>query len=106
MSVFTDVRPLYRQYDGMYAEFIPTPHNTAATQALGELEGSVHHWGNVGITAAVVLAPGRRPLDVCKPASILDENHFHFSSCHVNDRLSRDTAYAARDNADGNAEAM
>lgn len=104
MSVFTDVRLLYCQ--SMYAEFIPTPLNTAATQALGELEGNVHHWGNVGITAAVALAPGRRPLDVCKSASILDENHFHFSSCHVNDRLSRDTAYAARDNADGNAEAM
>lgn len=92
MSVFTDVRLLYRQYDSMYAEFIPTPLNTAVTQALGESEGSVFHWGNVGITAAVVPAPGRRPFDVRKTARILGENHFHLSSCHVNDRMSRDIA--------------
>ena len=43
------------------------------------------------MTAAAVLAPGKRPFTVGKPAKVLDINHFHFSG-HLNERLLRETA--------------
>ena len=48
--------------------------------------------GNVGMTVAAVLAPGKRPFTVGKPAKVLDINDFHFSSGPLNERLLGETA--------------
>ena len=61
----------------------------AAAQALSETDWHELHVGNVGITAAVALAPGRRPFGVGKS---IDINHFHVSSGYLNQRLLRETA--------------
>ena len=84
VSVFTDVRLMNGQDDtAVYTELFPTP-NGAAVQALAESDRNDLHLGNVSMAAAVVLAPGKRPFTVGKPAKILDINHFHSSSGHLN----------------------
>ena len=44
------------------------------------------------MTVAAVLAPGKRPFTVGKPAKVLDINDFHFSSGPLNERLLGETA--------------
>ena len=61
MSIFTDARLMDGQDDALYTEFFPAPLNAAAAQALSETDWHILHVGNVGMTAAAVLAPGRRP---------------------------------------------
>ena len=84
MSVLTDVRLMGGDDDTVYSDFFPTPLNAAAMQALAESDSKYARIGNVSITAAAVLAPGKRPFTVGKPAKILDINHFHSSSGHLN----------------------
>ena len=43
------------------------------------------------MTAAAVLALGRRTFAVGKPTERIDINHFHVSSGHFNERLLRET---------------
>ena len=45
----------------------------------------------VGMTAAAVFAPGRRPFTVGKSTKSLDANHFRVSSSHLNKPLLRET---------------
>ena len=45
-----------------------------------------------GMTAAAVLAPGRRPFAIGKPTKSTDINIFYVSSGHLDKRLSRETA--------------
>ena len=91
MSVFTDVRLMDGQDDALHTYVFPAPLKAAAAQALSETDWHELHVGNVGMTAAAVLAPGRRPLAVGNPTKSIDINHCHVSSGHLNERLLRET---------------
>ena len=79
MSVLTDVRLMGGDDDTVYSDFFPTPLNAAAMQALAESDSKYVRIGNVSITAAAVLAPGKRPFTVGKPGKVPDINHFFTS---------------------------
>ena len=93
MSVFTDVRLIDGQDDALFTDFFSAPLNTAAAQALSETDWHEPHVGCVGMTAAAVLASGRRRFAVGKPIKSEDINHFHVSSGHLNERLLRERAH-------------
>ena len=84
MRVFTDVRLMDGQDDALYTDFFPAPLNAAAAQALSETDRHELHVGSVGMTAAAVLAPGRRPFAVGKPAKSINIYHFQVSSGYLN----------------------
>ena len=79
--------------DTEYTEYFPCPVNLAAAEALTDSDRNDVYVGNVGMTAEAVLAPGRRPFTVGKPAKNIDINHFPFSSGHLNERLLRGMAW-------------
>ena len=88
MSVFTDGRLIDGQDATAYNDFFPKPLSAAATQAPAESDWK-EKVENVGMAAAAV-APGRRPFTVGN--RLLDINHVHVSSGHVNERSLRETA--------------
>ena len=92
MSVFTDTRLMDGQDDTVSTEFFPTPLHAAAAPALTESDWTDVKVRHVGMTAAPVLAPGRRPFTVGKRDRFIDNNHFHVSSGHLNEHLLRETA--------------
>ena len=70
----------------------PTPLDAAAAQALTESDQTSVEIRHVGVTAAPVLAPGRRPFIVGKRDRFIDIYHFHVSSGHLNERPLWETA--------------
>lgn len=66
MSVFTDGTLMDGQDDTVHTNFFRAPLNAAASQALSETDWHELHVRNVGMTAAAVLTPGRRPFTVGK----------------------------------------
>ena len=87
MRVSTVARLMDSHDDTVYTEFFPAPQNAAAAQALSETDCHEPHVRNVGMTAAVVLAPGMRQFTVGKPTKCSEIYHFFVSSGHVNGRL-------------------
>ena len=92
MRVCTDVGLMDGIDDTVYTTFFPVPLNAAAAHALEESERHALYVSSVGMTAAAVLAPGKRPFTVGKHEKMVDINHFHFSSGHLSERLLRETA--------------
>ena len=90
MSVYSDVTLMNGHDDTVYSDFFPTPFSAASMQALVASDKNDLNVVKVGVTAAAVLAPGKRPFTVGKPAEILDINHFHFSG-HLNERMLTET---------------
>ena len=70
----------------------PTPLHAAVVQALTKSDRRGLEVSHVGMTAAPILAPGRRPNTVGKRDDFIDINHFHVSSGHLNERLLREAA--------------
>ena len=92
VAVLTDIGLMDGKNDVVHTGFFPTPLNAAAAHAVEELDGHALGVGRVGMMAAAVLAPGKRPLAVGKPDKTVDINHLHFSHGHLNECLLTETA--------------
>ena len=76
-SIYSDVQHMGGIDSTAHTEFSPPPLNDAVAQALEKSDWHALHVGD-GMTAAAVLAPGKRPFTVGKPVKMVDISHFHF----------------------------